>query len=43
VDESLNFAYHAARADTSGFNITLERDSDPAAGVADIDPQEILV
>jgi signal transduction histidine kinase len=41
VDESLNLAYHGARAEKSGFNIMLERDFDPAAGVADIYPQEI--
>jgi two-component system, NtrC family, sensor kinase len=41
VDESLNLAYHGARAEKPGFNITLERDFDPAAGVADIYPQEI--
>ena len=41
VDESLNLAYHGARAEKSGFNITLERDFDPALGVAAIYPQEI--
>ena len=41
IDESLNLAYHGARAEKSGFNVTLERDFDPAAGVADIYPQEI--
>ena len=41
VDESLNLAYHGARAEKSSFNITLERDFDPAVGVADIYPQEI--
>jgi signal transduction histidine kinase len=41
IDESLNLAYHGARAEKQGFNITLERDFDPAAGVADIYPQEI--
>ena len=41
VDESLNLAYHGARAEKQGFNITLEREFDPAAGVADIYPQEI--
>ncbi len=41
IDESLNLAYHGARAEKSGFNIALERDFDPAAGVADIYPQEI--
>jgi signal transduction histidine kinase len=41
IDESLNLAYHGARAEKQGFNITLERDFDPGAGVADIYPQEI--
>jgi signal transduction histidine kinase len=41
IDESLNLAYHGARAEKQGFTITLERDFDPAAGVADIYPQEI--
>jgi signal transduction histidine kinase len=41
MDESLNLAYHGARAEKQGFNITLERDFDPEAGVADIYPQEI--
>ena len=41
IDESLNLAYHGARAEKQGFKITLERDFDPAVGVADIYPQEI--
>ena len=41
VEESLNLAYHGARAEKSGFNITLERDLDPAAGMIDLYPQEI--
>ena len=41
VDESLNLAYHGARAERSGFNITLKRDLDPNAGTADLYPQEI--
>jgi signal transduction histidine kinase len=41
VDESLNLAYHGARAEKPGFNITLQRDLDPAAGMADVYPQEI--
>ncbi len=41
VEESLNLAYHGARAEKQGFNITLERSFDPAAGKADIYPQEI--
>ena len=41
VDESLNLAYHGARAEKTDFNIALERDFDPGAGIADIYPQEI--
>jgi len=41
VDESLNLAYHGARAEQQGFNITLERSFDPAAGEVDLFPQEI--
>jgi signal transduction histidine kinase len=41
VDESLNLAYHGARAEKPGFNVTLQRDFDPAAGMADVFPQEI--
>jgi signal transduction histidine kinase len=41
VDESLNLAYHGARAEKQGFNIALERSFDPAAGEADVFPQEI--
>ncbi len=41
VEESLNLAYHGARAEKHGFNITLERSLDPAAGEADLFPQEI--
>ena len=41
VDESLNLAYHGARAETQGFNITLEKSFDPAAGEVDLFPQEI--
>jgi two-component system, NtrC family, sensor kinase len=41
VDESLNLAYHGARAERQGFNITLERSFDPAAGDVDLFPQEI--
>src|ERR1019366_4069534 len=37
----LNLAYHGARAEKQGFNITLERSFDPAAGEADVFPQEI--
>src|SRR4029079_1402705 len=41
VEESLNLAYHGARAEKQGFNITLEKTLDPAAGDVDLFPQEI--
>jgi signal transduction histidine kinase len=41
VEESLNLAYHGARAEKQGFNITMERSFDPAAGEVDLFPQEI--
>jgi two-component system NtrC family sensor kinase len=41
VDESLNLAYHGARAEKTGFNITMQRNFDPAVGMADVYPQEI--
>ena len=41
VEESLNLAYHGARAEKQGFNITLERSFDPGAGEVDVFPQEI--
>jgi len=41
VEEAVNLAYHGARADKQGFNITLERLLDPAAGEVDCFPQEI--
>jgi len=41
VEESLNLAYHGARAEKQGFTITLERSLDPAAGEVDLFPQDI--
>jgi GAF domain-containing protein len=41
VEESLNLAYHGARAETQGFTITLKKSLDPTAGEADIFPQDI--
>ena len=41
VEESLNLAYHGARAERKDFNITLEKSLDPAAGQADLYPQDI--
>ena len=40
VEESLNLAYHGARAEKPGFNITLAKDLDPAVAAVDIYPQE---
>jgi signal transduction histidine kinase len=41
VEESLNLAYHGARAENQSFKITMERAFDPAAGQVDVFPQEI--
>jgi signal transduction histidine kinase len=41
VEESLNLAYHGARAEKLAFNITLTRDLDPEAGALELYPQEI--
>jgi signal transduction histidine kinase len=41
VEESLNLAWHGARAEKQGFNITLARSLDPDAGEADVFPQDI--
>jgi signal transduction histidine kinase len=41
VEESLNLAYHGARAENREFKIKLERSFDPAAGQVDLFPQEI--
>jgi two-component system NtrC family sensor kinase len=41
VDESLNLAYHGARAEKPQFNVTLQRDFDPKAGQVEVFPQEI--
>jgi signal transduction histidine kinase len=40
-EESLNLAYHGARAENQGFKINIERSFDPAAGQVDVYPQEI--
>ena len=40
VEEALNLAYHGARAEKAGFNVTLERDYDVGAGVISMYPQE---
>jgi len=41
VAESLNLAYHGARAESQEFKIKLDQDFDPAAGQVDLFPQEI--
>jgi signal transduction histidine kinase/HAMP domain-containing protein len=41
VEETLNLAYHGARAEKQGFTITLERSFYPAAGQADVFPQDV--
>lgn len=41
VEESLNLAYHGARAERKDFNVTLDRHFDPEAGEVDLYPQEI--
>ena len=41
LDESLNLAYHGARAEKGEFNVTLQRDFDADAGTIELFPQEI--
>ena len=41
VEESLNLAYHGARAEKPGFNITLERYLDPSTERIDLYPQDV--
>jgi signal transduction histidine kinase len=41
LDESLNLAYHGARAEKPDFKITMRRDFDVGAGAVDLYPQEM--
>jgi two-component system, NtrC family, sensor kinase len=41
LDESLNLAYHGARAEKPQFNVTLQRNFDETAGEIEVFPQEI--
>jgi two-component system, NtrC family, sensor kinase len=41
LDESLNLAYHGARAEKPQFNVTLQRSFDETAGEIEVFPQEI--
>ena len=41
VEEALNLAYHGARAENPGFNMTIVKSLDPDAGAAELYPQEV--
>ena len=41
VEESLNLAWHGARAETQGFEVKLKQSFDPSAGGAHVFPQDI--
>ena len=41
VEESLDLAYHGARAEKPQFDVTVKRELDPKAGTAELLPQEI--
>ena len=41
VEESLNLAWHGARAETQGFEVKLKQSFDPSAGGVDVFPQDI--
>jgi two-component system, NtrC family, sensor kinase len=41
LEETLNLAWHGARAETQGFEIKLKQFFDPSAGGADVFPQDI--
>ena len=41
VEESLNLAWHGARAEKQGFDIALTQSFDPSAGKIDVFPQDI--
>ena len=41
VEESLTLAWHGARAERPGFEITVKQSFDPSAGEADVFPQDI--
>jgi len=41
LDESLNLAYHGARAEKPQFNVSLQRDFDEMVGTIEVFPQEI--
>ncbi len=41
VEEALNLAYHGARAEKPGFNVTIAKSLDSKAGAAELYPQEM--
>ncbi len=41
IEEALNLAYHGARAQDQGFNVTLERDFDPGLEPIEAVPQDV--
>ncbi len=41
IEEALNLAYHGARAQDQGFNVTIERVFDPGLGPVGVVPQDI--
>ena len=41
VEEALNLAYHGARAEKPGFNVTIAKSLDPNAGAAEVYAQEM--
>ena len=41
VEEALNLAYHGARAERPGFNVTIRRSLDPEAGAAQMFAQDM--
>ena len=43
VEESLTLAWHGARAEKQGFEITLKQSFDPSVGEVDIFPQDITL
>jgi signal transduction histidine kinase len=42
VEEALNLAYHGARAQDQGFNVTMERDLDRNLAPIEIVPQDLM-
>ena len=41
IEESLNLAYHGARAQDQNFNITMERELDPSLASIEVVPQDL--